>query len=37
MLKPMVRNKVISVWEDTKINAGDEWRDDVVMAGPLGL
>ena len=29
MLKPMVRNKIISVWEDTKISAGDEWRGEI--------
>jgi hypothetical protein len=32
MLKPMVRNKIISVWEDTKINAGDEWRSELKEA-----
>ena len=26
MLKPMVRNKIISVWEDTRISAGDGWK-----------
>lgn len=31
MLKPMVRNKIISVWED-KISAGDEWRGEVKDA-----
>jgi internalin A len=29
MLKPMVRNKLISVWDDTKISAGNEWRDEI--------
>ena len=32
MLKPMVRKKVISVWEDTKISAGDEWRGQIKEA-----
>jgi hypothetical protein len=32
MLKPMVRNKIISVWEDTKISAGDEWRGEIKEA-----
>jgi ABC-type lipopolysaccharide export system ATPase subunit len=32
MLKPMVRNKIISVWEDTKISAGDEWRGEITEA-----
>jgi hypothetical protein len=32
MLKPMVRNKIISVWEDTKISAGDEWRGGIKEA-----
>jgi hypothetical protein len=32
MLKPMVRNKIISVWEDTKISAGDEWRGEIKGA-----
>jgi hypothetical protein len=32
MLKPLVRNKIISVWEDTKISAGDEWRGEIKQA-----
>ena len=32
MLKPMVRNKIISVWEDAKISAGDEWRGEIKEA-----
>jgi TIR domain len=32
MLKPMVRNKIISVWEDTKISAGEEWRGEIKEA-----
>jgi hypothetical protein len=32
MLKPMVRNKIVSVWEDTKISVGEEWRDEIKGA-----
>jgi hypothetical protein len=32
MLKPLVRNKIISVWEDTNISAGDEWRGEIKEA-----
>jgi len=32
MLKPMVRNRAISVWEDAKISAGDEWRLEIKDA-----
>jgi hypothetical protein len=32
MLKPMVRNRIISVWEDTKISSGDEWRGEIKEA-----
>jgi TIR domain len=32
MLKPMVRNKIISVWEDTQISGGDEWRGEIKEA-----
>jgi hypothetical protein len=32
MLKPLVRNKIISVWKDTKISAGDEWRIEIKEA-----
>jgi hypothetical protein len=28
----MVRNKIISVWEDNKITAGDEWRGKIKEA-----
>jgi TIR domain len=29
MLKPMVRNKLVSVWDDTKINAGAIWQEEI--------
>jgi hypothetical protein len=32
MLMPLVRNKIISVWEDTEISAGDEWRGEIKEA-----
>src|ERR1700761_309480 len=32
MLKPMVRNKIISVWEDTRISAGDGWKGEIEEA-----
>jgi hypothetical protein len=32
MLRPMVRNRTISVWEDTKISAGEEWRVEIKDA-----
>ena len=32
MLKPLVRNMTISVWEDTKISAGEEWRVEIKDA-----
>jgi hypothetical protein len=32
MLRPLVRNEIISVWEDTKISAGEEWRDKIKDA-----
>jgi hypothetical protein len=31
-LKPFVRGKKISVWDDTKIKSGDEWRDEINKA-----
>jgi hypothetical protein len=31
MLKPLVRKK-LAVWEDTKINAGAKWKDEIVGA-----
>lgn len=32
ILKPLVRGKKISVWDDTKIKAGDEWREEIKKA-----
>jgi hypothetical protein len=32
MLKPLVRKNSLSVWEDTKISAGDEWRGEIKEA-----
>jgi hypothetical protein len=32
MLKPLVRNQTINVWDDTKIQAGSQWKDEIKNA-----
>jgi hypothetical protein len=31
-LKPLVRNERIRVWDDTAIDAGDQWREEIKKA-----
>jgi TIR domain len=32
VLKPLIRKGIISIWDDTQIQAGDQWRNQIAEA-----
>jgi hypothetical protein len=32
MLRPLTRNQTLNVWDDTRIQAGSKWRDEIQQA-----